>query len=135
MISFDLECSNGHCFEGWFNDNDSFNAQKNRGLVSCPYCDDRDITKLISTFTTRRASSHKANSGLESIASKFIKYVDSNFDNVGTDFASETLKMHYGVVERRNIRGVSSPEEEKIMESEGIKFLKIPLFYGKYDLS
>jgi hypothetical protein len=37
------------------------------------------------------------------------------------------LKMHYGVAEQRNIRGTSSPEEEKTLKEEGIEFIKIPI--------
>ncbi|MGD9072079.1 MAG: DUF1178 family protein, partial [Desulfobacterales bacterium] len=43
------------------------------------------------------------------------------------DFTKEALKMHYGVTEQRNIRGTSSPEEEKILKEEGIEFIKIPI--------
>jgi hypothetical protein len=35
--------------------------------------------------------------------------------------------MHYGVVEPRNIRGVSTPKEEETLKSEGIHFFKIPV--------
>jgi hypothetical protein len=35
--------------------------------------------------------------------------------------------MHYGVAEPRNIRGVSTHEEEKLLKEEGVQFVKIPL--------
>jgi hypothetical protein len=46
---------------------------------------------------------------------------------VGCDFAKEALKMHYGAAEPRNITGVSTKEEEKTLNEEGIQFFKIPM--------
>ena len=54
-------------------------------------------------------------------------YVDKTFDNVGADFASEALKIHYGVNEPRNIRGVSTPQEEETLRKEGVNFIKFPI--------
>ena len=41
MIAFDLECSNGHVFEGWFNNTASFEEQRDKKMISCPFCDDK----------------------------------------------------------------------------------------------
>jgi len=46
---------------------------------------------------------------------------------VGSDFTKEALKMHYGVIEPRNIRGVSTKEEEKTLKEEGVQFIKVPM--------
>jgi len=35
--------------------------------------------------------------------------------------------MHYGVSEARNIRGVSTKEEEKTLIEEGVQFFKVPM--------
>ncbi len=56
-----------------------------------------------------------------------IDFVEKNFDNVGCEFAKEALKIHYGAAEPRNIRGVSTKEEEKTLTDEGIQFIKIPI--------
>ena len=61
------------------------------------------------------------------MAQAIAHYVDNNFDNVGADFAEEALKIHYGVNEPRNIRGVSTPQEEETLRKEGVEFLKFPL--------
>ncbi len=55
------------------------------------------------------------------------RVIETQFDNVGTNFAKEALKMHYGVTEARNIRGSSSPEEEKTLNEAGVDFFKFPL--------
>ena len=39
------------------------------------------------------------------------KFVAENFEDVGTDLAKESLKIHYGISEPRNIRGVTTESE------------------------
>jgi hypothetical protein len=41
--------------------------------------------------------------------------------------------MHYGVSDPRNIRGVSTDQEEKVLKEEGIDILKIPVPSDKTD--
>ena len=55
------------------------------------------------------------------------EYVVSNYEDVGSKLAEESLKIHYGLEEPRNIRGSSTEEEEKVLKKEGIEILKIPL--------
>ena len=132
MIVYDLQCDNGHRFEGWFEDSQSFDRQKEQGLIACPVCEDTVISKIPSTFAIRGASNpmslkHGPNMDLEALGKQIVDYVEKNFDNVGPDFATEALKMHYGVTEPRNIRGSSTPQEEKTLRDEGIQFIKLPV--------
>lgn len=129
MIVFDLKCPSGHTFEGWFDDHQDFERQKNKGLLTCPVCNDGDITQALSTFAIRGApepSPQCSADELVALGKKLVDFVDKNFDNVGADFAKEALKMHYGVTEQRNIRGCSTKAEEKILQEEGIPFFKFP---------
>lgn len=131
MIVFDLQCSSGHIFEGWFKDGQAYEEQKEKNLISCPICNDTGISKLPSAFAVRSSSGAKISSEhraeLAAIGKKIADFMDKNFENVGCDFAKEALKIHYGVSEPRNIRGSSSPEEEKTLEKEGIPFFKLPI--------
>ncbi len=132
MIAYDLQCGNGHRFEGWFEDSQSFDQQKSRGLLSCPICEDTDIEKIPSTFSIKGAPDVPAlptgedMRKLAALSEQVANFVENNFDNVGADFADEALKMHYGVTEPRNIRGVSTPQEEETLKSEGVHFFKFP---------
>ncbi|MGD8990243.1 MAG: DUF1178 family protein, partial [Desulfobacterales bacterium] len=38
MIAYDLQCIDGHAFEGWFEDCEAYESQKKKGLVACPLC-------------------------------------------------------------------------------------------------
>jgi len=131
MIVFDLKCANGHTFEGWFEDNGTYDVQKKKGMIVCPVCSDTMVSKIPSTFAikgTQQDMPDKLTSQMdvEEISRDIIDYVDKNFDNVGCDFAKEALKIHYGVSEPRNIRGVSTEQEEKTLKKEGVQFFKFP---------
>ncbi|QTA84097.1 DUF1178 family protein [Desulfonema magnum] len=131
MIAFDLQCSNGHTFEGWFEDSQAYEEQKEKSLIACPVCNDTSVFKIPSAFaikssrTAREVSDQQAE--LTDINNKIADFVDKNFEDVGCDFAKEALKIHYGVSKPRNIKGNSTEEEEKTLEEEGIKFFKVPV--------
>ncbi len=132
MIAFDLECSEGHIFEAWFNNTQSFEEQRAKGMISCPYCSDTHVRKVISPVATKTSSRPDAKREAEAIdysrlAKEIVDYVDKTFDDVGTDFAKEALKMHYDVAEKRNIKGSATADEEKMLQDEGIEFFKLPI--------
>lgn len=121
-------------------DHEDYNKQKLQGMLLCPECGKRNIHKVLSPVALHKGeqivqSSLKTkeditppeiHNALESLKS-LQKYVEKNFEDVGTKLAEKSLKMHYGIEEPRNIRGVASEEEEKILKKEGIELLKIPL--------
>jgi hypothetical protein len=131
MIAYDLQCVNGHAFEGWFEDSDAYQDQKKKGLIACPVCNDTQVSRVPSTFAIKSRSVPTGSSlqekDLKKMGKEIIHFVEKNFDDVGCDFAKEALKIHYGVEEPRNIRGVSTKEEEKMLKEEGIDFVKIPM--------
>lgn len=139
MIAFDLVCANGHRFECWFKSNQSFEEQKAFGLIMCPICEDNHIEKAISPIAIRRhkeGSLRSEEKSKETTSGKNVPlelmqiisdYVEKNFEDVGLNFAREALKIHFGDAPQRNIRGTALPEEEKVLQEEGVKFLKIPI--------
>jgi hypothetical protein len=131
MIAYDLQCVNGHSFEGWFEDRKAYEAQKKKALIACPVCNSTSIARIPSTFAIKSSTPLKELSeqqaDLENISKKIVDFVEKNFDDVGSDFTKEALKMHYGVTEARNIRGVSTKEEEKTLKEEGVQFFKVPM--------
>jgi len=134
MMAYDLQCGNGHVFEGWFEDSAAFNAQKKKGLIACPICNATAVSRLPSRFAIKTSSglrpketSATQDQAMAQLGRQVIEFFDKHFDNVGCQFASEALKIHYGAAEPRNIRGVSTQEEEKLLTQEGVQFLKIPL--------
>ena len=139
MIAFDLQCENGHTFEGWFESSKTFDEQKNKGLVSCPVCNNMSVSKSLSSFGIMKSSpsSEKVQidqqAVLKKIGKKLVAFVEKNFDDVGADFTKEALKIHYGVTEPRNIKGVPTREDEKLLKEEGVDYIKIPMPVEKND--
>jgi hypothetical protein len=133
MIAYDLQCTKGHAFEGWFEERKAYLDQKKKGLITCPICNVTSVDIVPSTFAIKSGApsiskdlaAEKTN--LEQTEKEAIEFVKNNFDDVGADFAKEALKIHYGATEPRNIRGVSTKDEEKTLEDEGIQFIKIPM--------
>lgn len=132
MIAYDLQCNQGHVFEGWFEDERAYKGQKRKGLLTCPVCNETEVLRVPSTFAIKSTDSSPrsvstAQVNLDQIGKKMVDFFKNSFDNVGCDFAREALKIHYGASEPRSIRGTSTLEEEKTLKEEGIDFIKIPL--------
>ena len=131
MIVFDLECSRGHEFEGWFDSLVSFEEQNIKKLVSCPYCNDTNVKRVLSPVAVRKSNPENQIApnpiDYQELAKEVVNYISKNFEDVGPRFAAESLKIHYGVGEKRNIRGSATTEEEKTLKEEGIEFFKLPL--------
>ena len=139
MIVFDLCCKHNHIFEAWFKDRESFEEQREKGLVVCPICGSKEVRKILSPVAIKKHSDsvrpkkYRASEGeeqikaYEALLNRVYKYIENNTEDVGTDFAKEALKIHYGVEEPRGIRGVTTEEEEKILKEEGVSFFKFPV--------
>ena len=127
MIVYDLICAEGHAFEGWFDNADNYDEQAVKGLVTCPVCGTAEVQRALSTFGIARHRGRDSMMEQTQIAEQMYKSFLDNFENVGADFTKEALKMHYGVTEQRNIRGVSTVQEEETLRAEGIEFHKVPV--------
>lgn len=131
MISYDLECSNGHRFEGVFSDYSSFCSQRDNGLIRCPLCDDAGIRQLFTGCSIQSKSSdvsklEKEHPGMLEKLKIFEQYVKDNFENVGREFPETARAIYYGIEEERNIYGETSHAEMKELIDEGIPVLPIP---------
>ena len=133
MIVFDLGCSNGHVFEGWFESLESFEDQNASEMVSCPSCEDTRIRRVPSPVAVKksgfgdRRAAPPTDIDYGKLAQEVVKYIHDHFEDVGPRFANEALKIHYGVTEKRNIRGSATSEEEDTLQREGVDFIKMPL--------
>jgi len=128
MIAFDLICANGHKFECWFKNSHSFEEQKSFGVLTCPVCNDPRVEKAFSTFAIKKHGEKKEekNDAYQTLQ-KFYAYIDKHFEDVGLDFAKEALKIHFGESKKRNIKGMTLPDEEEILKEEGVQFFKLPI--------
>jgi hypothetical protein len=54
------------------------------------------------------------------------KYVQENAEYVGTHFAEEARRIHYGEAVDRHIYGETTPEEAHALEEEGVDVAPLP---------
>jgi hypothetical protein len=134
MIAFDLICSSGHVFECWFKDSASFEEQKSEGVINCPVCNDVQVEKVFSPFAIKKNGDKKKEEVNPHQAFRLIQeYLDKHFEDVGTDFAKEALKIHWEEAEKRNIKGIATPQEENLLKEEGVQFFKVPIIKHLYN--
>ncbi len=154
MKVLDLQCRQGHVFEGWFGSEDDFQGQKQRGLVQCHLCTDDHIEKRLSapllnlgarapaaaeatvpahpTATAGAQGSTSSDAAmlppaLQAAWLALARKVVANTEDVGERFAQEARRMHHGEVEERAIRGQATPDEAVQLLEEGIAVMPLPL--------
>lgn len=151
---FDLACEHDHVFEGWFASQESYDDQREQGLVRCPICHSDQITRRVSaphlnishlrngsmqasvadpdeqSASQGRAAVAAPSSGqlvrLQAEVLRQIRSIVRQSDDVGADFADEARRMHSGEIEERPIRGTASIEECRELAEDGISIMPIP---------
>lgn len=142
MKVLDLQCSRQHRFEGWFGSEDDFCQQLGRGLLQCPVCGDASIVKRLSAPRLNLGSAREpdaqartapdeqaATSGALSVQEAWlsmVRRVVATTDDVGSGFAEEARRMHYGETNYRAIRGEATVDEALQLIDEGIDILPFP---------
>jgi hypothetical protein len=151
MIHYQLRCAADHAFDGWFASSTGFDAQVARGLVQCPICDSRQVSRALMapSINSRKgdrptpepepappeAASSKqpvavTNNGMpaqvRAMLQKLRGEVERACDYVGPDFAEEARRIHYGETAPRGIYGETTPDEAEALAEEGIGIARIP---------
>lgn len=133
MIIYDLKCEENHTFEGWFKDRAAFEEQCEKKLITCPVCGSSNVHMVLSSISVMGRDARQSDMEFprELSPAKALQivheYVDKTFEDVGDRFAEVALNIHHGKEDKRNIRGVTTREEEKTLRDEGVKFIKIPV--------
>ena len=148
MIVFDLQCGNGHRFEGWFGSSTDFADQQARGLLACPICNDAEVAKAPmapaiaakSNSPARPAENRQEVTGTDrpdkpevsnhqmpaELKEAFRKIVTAqaralkSSSWVGDKFADEARSMHYGEKDEKPIHGRASAKETRELLEEGV---------------
>jgi hypothetical protein len=150
MIVFDLLCSSGHRFEGWFASADEFARQKKRHLVQCPTCSSAEVKRVPSAVRANlgaqppqqpRPSKQPAAGpamtpemqGKDPFAiaqmlySKMLDELLTKSEDVGKQFPAEARKIFYEQAPARPIRGQATNEEHDELVDEGIPVARFPV--------
>jgi hypothetical protein len=140
MIRFSLICDGGHEFDGWFASNDAFDTQRKRGLLDCPACGSAKVDKALmapGVISSERKAARPAPSTqlaldperaeLMGKLREMAKAVRANADYVGSDFAEEARKIHFGEAHARGIYGEASADEVQGLLEDGVPVAPLPV--------
>lgn len=134
MISYALQCENGHRFDAWFKNAMAFDTQQASGIVSCAVCGSTSVSKAIMAPALARAgneklplsSGHPEMEKMRDMLRAYREAVTSQADNVGDKFAEEARKIHFEETEARAIFGQATRDEAVALSEEGIEFWPLP---------
>ena len=133
MIRYALRCEHDHGFEAWFGTSADYDEQAARGLVECPACGSRAVSKQImapAVAGTRKAAPApdlaKVQTMMMQAAREVRSHVEQNFDYVGDAFAREARDIHEGRSEKREIYGEATPAEVKKLKEDGVPCAPLP---------
>lgn len=134
MKVYNLQCQASHTFEGWFASEDDFLRQQAAHMVSCPMCNNAEITRMpsaprlnLGAGQTNEASHLPTAAQLQAAYSQVVRKVLAETEDVGTRFAEEVRAMHYDQAPARNVRGEASEEEREELADEGIEVFAMPI--------
>jgi hypothetical protein len=142
MKVLNLRCSHDHRFEGWFASDDDFVSQGERNLLTCPMCNDADVTRLPSAprLNVLSRRDEPAQAALPASASpaqleqqkqglwlRAVREMVESTEDVGERFPEEARRIHYGETEQRGIRGRASPKDADALRDEGIDVFSVAL--------
>ncbi|MFV3131210.1 DUF1178 family protein [Niveispirillum sp. KHB5.9] len=144
MILFDLKCSQGHRFEGWFRNGAAYEAQAASHAITCPMCGDAKVDKAPMAPAIAKGgrsrdreeasaappavpdAAQEAQGEIMRQLRELRSQVEKNADYVGEQFAEEARKIHYGEAEGRAIYGETSVEQAEALREEGVPIARIP---------
>ena len=123
MISFSLKCGQGHVFEAWFRNSNTFDAQAAAGEVACPECGGTTVEKapmaprLVKALGDGAERAAVAATELRRALGSLRRQVEEKCDYVGPAFSEEARKIHYGEASR---------QDADALREEGIDVATIP---------
>ena len=146
MIVFDLLCSAGHRFEGWFGSAADYASQKKRQLLSCPTCGTAKVERVPSATRanlgaeppkpSKTPSQHGKTPDMEGkdpfaiaqmLYSRMLDELLTKTEDVGRNFPSEARDIFYKRAPDRAIRGQATSEEHDELVDEGIPVARFPV--------
>ena len=134
VIKYRLQCASAHEFEAWFASSARYEAQVGAQDVACPQCGSTEVEKAIMAPHVPRRSGAREDGADKPIGQSrhlaLLRQVRSALfaasENVGSRFAEEARKIHYGEGDPRSIRGEASSAEARELIEEGIEVIVLP---------
>tara|TARA_B100000989_G_scaffold290390_1_gene263493 strand:+ start:617 stop:1093 length:477 start_codon:yes stop_codon:yes gene_type:complete len=152
MIKYKLKCKSDYCaeekeFDGWFQNIDTYEKQKNLGMINCPICGGDKIVKLLTAPNLKTSYNNfkdtnnnikteiAENNGLlpndnlkniSTILRTLKKEIQKNSTFVGDEFVSKVRSMKEGKIIEKPIHGHGTHKEIKELRDDGIDVVNVP---------
>ena len=141
MIKYNLQCKKcNFIFDSWFASSKDFDKLKKKGLINCHNCGSFRVEKNLMApklinktinFKNEKKNIRKYQDVKKTI-NEYQKFIKSNFDYVGENFAYEARSIHYNNKKRdKGIYGSASKQDIKELKEEGIDTHLIPWVENK----
>ena len=153
MIKYKLKCKSSYClnkkeFDGWFQNIEAFEKQKNQGLINCPICGSDKVLKSLATPNVKTSKIkntedirdkinttsatvdnlliNKNSKNISTILRTIKKEIEKNSTFVGDKFVSQVKSMRDGKLKEKPIHGHGTNKEIQELRNEGIDVVNVP---------
>ena len=154
MIKYKLKCKSSYCtdqkdFDGWFQNIEAFEKQKDLGLINCPICGSDNVVKSLTTPSLKIIKNENSNQKKETndleqkklsknilrnenlknittLLRTLKKEIQKNSVFVGDDFVNQARSMKQGKIKEKPIHGHGTNEEIEKLKDEGINVINVP---------
>ena len=133
MIKYKLICENCDLsFDSWFASSKEFEKLKKKNFISCISCNSNHVDKsLMSPLVIKKSKQfgkkEEKHKNIRAKLKEYKKFIKSNFNYVGKNFAYEARIMHYNKKKPlKGIYGNASLDQIKELKEEGIETEMIP---------
>ena len=140
MIKYKLICKNcDFSFDSWFASSKEYEKLKSKNFLNCHKCNSQKVEKTLMAPQLINRNSidnlEKKNTKLNVIKNKikeYQKFIKSNFDYVGENFAYEARSLHYNKKKKKKgIYGTATKNEIQELKEEGVEAEMIPWIEDK----
>ena len=154
MIKYKLKCKSSYCteqndFDGWFQNIEAFEKQKDLGLINCPICGSDNVVKPLTTPSLKIIKNENSNQKKETndleqeklsknilrnedlknittLLRTLKKEIQKNSTFVGKDFVNQARSMKQGKIKEKPIHGHGTSKEIEELKDEGINVINVP---------
>lgn len=124
MIVFDLQCrEGGEMFEVWFQSNEHYQNNLERGLLECPFCGSANVAKAPMAPSVPKKGTRDALAKLAAAQAEMLK----NSRWVGDEFPDTARAMYHGEIKPEQVHGQATIEQAKSLAEDGVPVAPLPL--------
>lgn len=146
MVIYDLICRKEHVFEGWFPSFEGYEEQLESKQLSCPVCGSKKVTRLPNACAVhtkkepkeavepRSAGPRNVPIPPQAVSPEEMKeslirlhhHVQTHFEDVGSEFTKEALRIHRGEGEDRPIHGTATSVDKEQLDDANVPYMALP---------